>query len=502
MEGYLVVENLSFTYPHYRGLENSPVFENISFSVEKGETAVFLAPPESGKTTLSRILTALVPRYTGGILGGKIMAGETDIRKEKPYNLISLAGIVFQNPEEQIITPDVESEIGFSLEAAGHDYEHIKHKTDEALEKVSITNLRGMNTSSLSGGEKRKLLFAALAAADPDIWILDETFEEIDPEGRLFLLDFLKTEKKTVLILTSKMLDIYGKYSKKFFLYDGKTLTEGKDVPSESFLRKAKECGVILDPEKLARNVKKSKPSGRELPVVLKAENLFFRYPGSDFSLSVKDFSLRQGEVTVLIGKNGSGKSTLARIVSGLIRPDGGRISIEKNTSLAAADPDTLNRNVSYLFQNPDYQLFLPTVGEELMFGLKSLKCGRNEKKEMVERTARLFRLENLEAPPAIMSYGARKRLQAAIYYLLKKKIVIIDEADSGLSFNDYSLILNAFRSLDPPPAVMVISHDIKLAAGIADMVAVMDRGALLEGDSGIRVRRLLDISCARDTLC
>ncbi len=120
------------------------------------------------------------------------MAGETDIRKEKPYNLISLAGIVFQNPEEQIITPDVESEIGFSLEAAGHDYEHIKHKTDEALKKVSITNLRGMNTSALSGGEKRIIAFCSSCRSRPDIWILDETFEEIDPEGRLLLLDFLK----------------------------------------------------------------------------------------------------------------------------------------------------------------------------------------------------------------------------------------------------------------------------------------------------------------------
>ena len=95
------------------------------------------------------------------------------------------------------------------------------------------------------------------------------------------------------------------------------------------------------------------------------------------------------------------------------------------------------------------------------------------------------------------MSYGARKRLQAAIYYLLNKKILIIDEADSGLSFNDYTLILKSLRNLDPPPAVMIISHDMRLSAGLADRVLIMEGGSLLSGGSDERFKELLDISMA-----
>ena len=135
--------------------------------------------------------------------------------------------------------------------------------------------------------------------------------------------------------------------------------------------------------------------------------------------------------------------------------------------------------------------------GEELAFGLKTRRIDKEAQKKMIEQTVSLFRLESIDAPPAIMSYGARKRLQAAIYYLLNKKILIIDEADSGLSFNDYTLILKSLRNLDPPPAVMIISHDMRLSAGLADRVLIMEGGSLLSGGSDERFKELLDISMA-----
>ena len=499
MAAFLEIKNLSFIYPEYRGIKKRYIFKDLSLSVDKGEIAVFLAPPESGKTTLSRIITALVPRYTGGILDGEISIGDTDIKNEKPYNLLSRAGIVFQNPEEQILTPQVESEIGFSLETSGHDYDIIKNKTDLAISKIQIDHLKGMNPAYLSGGEKRKLLFACLAASDPELWILDETLEEIDPEGRIFLLEFLRNEKKTVLILTSKMLDIYRRYCDRFFLYDGDSLLDEKIKPDLVFMEKALKCGVYLDSLKLKANIKRlpAEKDSPDSPVLVKASGIKFRYPNSEFSLKIDDFYLKSGEVTVLLGRNGSGKSTLAKIISGLLIPESGSVSLDNKGKMSASTPDELNRNTAYLFQNPDFQLFLPTVGEELAFGLKPGKIDKEAQKKMIEQAVSLFRLESIDAPPAIMSYGARKRLQAAIYFLLNKKILIIDEADSGLSFNDYTLILKSLRNLDPPPAVMIISHDMRLSAGLADRVLIMEGGSLLGAGSDERFKNLLDISMA-----
>jgi len=506
MSDFLNVKNLSFRYPQYKYINNRDIFSNLSFSLKKGECTLFLAPPESGKTTLSGIMTALVPRYTGGELDGNILIDGTDITEERTYNLITKIGIVFQNPEEQILTTEVESEIGFALESLGHDYDFIKNKTDDVLEKIGITHLKGMNPSQLSGGEKRKLLLASLLALDPEIWILDETFEEIDPQSRVSILDLLKNLNKTVFILTSKMLDIYKNYCSRFFLYDGKNLMEKTKTPDAVFMEKAIEDGLYLDIEKIRESIKIHPESERDQVenhaignVFLKAEKLYFKYDDGNFEININDFYLRSGEIVVLIGKNGSGKSTFAKIISGLLKPSAGsgKIMIENNGKLKESSSGELNRNVSYFFQNPDLQLFLPTVGEELAFGLKGSGKNKSEIKNMVNEAIDLFHLDNADMPPALMSYGARKRLQAAIYYLLNKKIVIIDEADSGISFKDYAFIIKNIRNLDPLPAVMIISHDIKLSVGFADRIIIMENGTFVDSDHEKKLANLLDISTA-----
>ncbi|MCL2704628.1 MAG: energy-coupling factor ABC transporter ATP-binding protein [Spirochaetaceae bacterium] len=514
MSDFLKVKDISFRYPQYKYVKEKNIFNNFSFSLKKGEITLFLAPPESGKTTLSGILTSLVPRYTGGNLDGNIFIDGTDITEERAYNLITKIGIVFQNPEEQILTTEVESEIGFALEALGHDYDFIKNKTDDVLEKIGIAHLKGMNPSQLSGGEKRKLLLAALLALDPEIWVLDETFEEIDPQSRVSLLNLLRDLNKTVFILTSKMLDIYKKYCSRFFLYDGKELIEETKIPDtldtsdtpnmqkNSFMAKAIETGLYLDTEKINPESKQSngQDPGAE-NIFLKAENIYFKYDNGDFALNINDFYLKSGEIVVLIGKNGSGKSTFAKIISGLLKPSAGsgKIMIDDNGKLKERSSDELNKNVSYFFQNPDLQLFLPTVGEELAFGLKGSSKDKSEIKKLVNEAIDLFHLDNCDMPPALMSYGARKRLQAAIYYLLNKKIVIIDEADSGISFKDYAFIIKNIRSLDPVPAIMIISHDIKLSVGFADRIIIMENGTFVESDCEKKLTNLLDISTTGD---
>ena len=141
------------------------------------------------------------------------------------------------------------------------------------------------------------------------------------------------------------------------------------------------------------------------------------------------------------------------------------------------ASAEKLNRNCSYLFQNPDYQLFLPTARAELEYGLKLQKLPQNQIDEKVKEAIKVFGIENPEAPPVLMSYGQRKKLQAAIYWLLEKKIVIIDEADSGISAMEYRQIIDAFRQSPAHPAILIITHDIQLAALTADNIFRM--GAL-----------------------
>ncbi len=460
MAAILSVKNISFQYPSYPGLESRKLFDDLSFDLEKGSMNIFLALPGSGKTTLSRILSGLVPAYTGGELSGEIYKkAET--------------GIVFQNPDEQLFCSTAEKEVVFPLEASGLSREEIGRRADSAFQKTGIEYLRFKNPIHLSGGEKRRLLISVLCATDPEIWILDETLEEIDIYGREEILSFLKSSGKTILILTAKMLDVYKKYADTFFIYTDGHLKQFQGGGNQEFTAAVKNGGFCLAEAMPDENSIKALEAAEYKNPVLKVENLSFSYLDSDFLLNIESFALEQGKITAVIGTNGCGKSTLSHIIAGLLPPSAGTILLEGK----AVSSEKLNRNCSYLFQNPDYQLFLPTARAELEYGLKLQNLDSGEIEKRVEEAIKVFGIEHPDAPPVLMSYGQRKKLQAAIYWLLNKKIVIIDEADSGISSKEYRQIIEAFRQSPVNPAILIITHDIQLAALEADRIYRM--GAL-----------------------
>jgi energy-coupling factor transporter ATP-binding protein EcfA2 len=200
--------------------------------------------------------------------------------------------------------------------------------------------------------------------------------------------------------------------------------------------------------------------------------------PGPAFSLQIDNLQLAAGQTLAVVGDNGSGKSTLGRLLCGLLTPDTGKIHIRKKESLRLATTEDLNRFTGYLFQDPDLQIFLPTVLEELALGLKQLHLPAEEINRRVEQSISLFDLPATEAPPSLMSYGIRKKLQAAVYYLLDRPLMIIDEGDSGLSVNDFAEMIRIFRKEDG--ALIFITHDHRLAATLADEVLELQSGRLV----------------------
>jgi energy-coupling factor transporter ATP-binding protein EcfA2 len=185
---------------------------------------------------------------------------------------------------------------------------------------------------------------------------------------------------------------------------------------------------------------------------------------------------LFEGEMCCLLGRNGSGKSTLGRILCGLLRPDAGALTLARTGQTALGD--ALCAEVGYLFQNPDHQIYLPSVREELTVGLERPGESPRHREQRVADTAALFGLPALEEPPALMSYGARRRLQAATYYLLERRLLILDEVDSGLSYRELESLIEALRRSGA--GIVLITHDMRYARSVADRVLVMDAGKMI----------------------
>lgn len=457
MQEILKIQNLEYQYPSYPGLDFPQLLKGINLSVKSGDFKIILGKPESGKSTLLKIILSLIPRYTDGKISGTAEYMGTPIDQYKPYELIKMAGSVFQDPDEQIFTTSCDSEIAFALESLGIPGEEMLNRVNSALRVMNIETLRYRNPATLSGGEKKKLLAACLYAADPKIWLLDEILDELDPGAALKIIKNLLEKKKTVLLFSSKMLDIFKNIPCDILvLKDGK-LVDTEGMNETDFLNLLMEEGLIISNKSVVKQ--KVLPGTGKL---IKINDLKYKYPGnSDFSLFVENFHISRGEIVSLAGKNGSGKSTLGKLIAGLKEKESGVLTVNEKNSLSCG----------YLFQNPDYQIFLPTVEEELSFGLKL------QDSEIMDTIAK-FNLPDKNIPPALMSYGARKRLQAAVYYLMDRDIYILDEADAGLSLEDFDNLINLLYKKEK--AILIISHNLDLCSRYSNRVYLIDSGQIV----------------------
>ncbi len=184
----LTADNISFTY---KG-QNTPVFTDVFFELEKGRLAVISGPSGSGKSTLAGCLCGIIPALIPGEFSGEVRAD-------------GRVGIVFQDPDSQIFFSDTEDELAFAPENLCLDREEIGRRIDEVLDRLSMENLRNENPARLSGGQKQLVALAAVLTMEPDILILDEAFSQLDDNSKARAREVLLQlkEKGTSIVMVS-----------------------------------------------------------------------------------------------------------------------------------------------------------------------------------------------------------------------------------------------------------------------------------------------------------
>ena len=463
------VSHLQFSYPEY-GRPHFSVFKDLSLHVDDGENLLIIAPPDSGKTTLAKILIRGIPTYSGGVLKGEISIDGKDILQLESYDLVETITYIGQNPQEQLLMNTCSDEIIFPLESLSLARNEITRRVDSSLSHWGLSALSSVHPQELSGGERKRLLLAVSEAIGSRVWILDEVFDDLDDSYKKKLLTFLKHRTGCSITFASRFLPEFAHFFTSILtIVDGSIVSVNQDVIIESqrlgkepsafehqfspTQRLALRDGVIVHPR---RSVKSDIP----------------------FTVHVKDFFVEKNEIVALVGPNGSGKSTFSRVLCGLDKIQQGLITIDG----IALNSSQLKEKVGYLFQNPDYFLFLPTVFDELTFSLRNTsKLSRKEKEDIAIECASLFHL-SLTDNPTMMSYGERKRLQAAVYYLLKRPFLIIDEIDSGITYDQAYEIVSLYK--ESGCGLIIISHDASFASSVAHRTyEIVDNHVLLRGE-------------------
>ena len=515
------VEGVSFTY--HEG--ERPALRAVSLVQNAGEMIGVMGASGAGKSTLAKCLNRIVPEFEDGDFHGAIRIAGESLEHLRVCDVAPKVGMVFQDFESQLFSTNVAHEVAFAMEQVGMDRAEMDRRILPALEAVGLRGFEHRDPMSLSGGEKQRLAIASVLALRPSVIVLDEPTTDLDPEGRaeVFALIRKLREQGLSLIVIEHESEELRAADRIVVLREGEIAADGP--PSEVFARTGllTECGVrppglghaleLLGIDAQAKSVDQAYevivraypsvvastawPSAIEDPKAagdvavgpsfIEIENLSYSYAGGPRVVDSINLKVEAGEFLAIVGQNGSGKTTLAKSIVGLLVPATGRITIDGKDRSRMRPAETA-REVAYVFQNPDHQIFAATVDEEVAFGPRNFGLPEDEIRRRSDEALEAVGLQNeRQSDPFLLSKGERQRLAVASVLVLRPRMLILDEPTTGLDHREQLRMMALVRDLNRSGiAIVIITHTPWLVAEYARRVVLMRKGAKIF-DGGVR---------------
>jgi energy-coupling factor transport system ATP-binding protein len=534
MEPFLVFEDVSFQYPseQRRGSPISliPALNHISLEINQGEFIACIGANGSGKSTFARLADALlIPTL------GTVKVTGLDTRQPKNHPKIHAAvGMVFQFPEDQIISTTVEEDVAFGPENLAFPPQEIRERVDQALQETGLWEIRQRSPQMLSAGQIQRVALAGVLAMTPRCIIFDEATTMLDPAGRRAMtqaIQRLHGQGTTILFITHSMEE--AALAERLLVFDRGALVE--DGPPEQIFADPENLGRLgldLPPAaRLARAISKLFPQvspkhlnianllaelpdfpGTAVPwpahaetipgsgsaTEIEVEGLGYHYmrgtPLEQRALEGVFLQAAKAEVHGLAGRTGSGKSTLMQHLNGLLRPQEGRVRVGGfDLSDGSLDRRDIVRNVGLVFQNPEAQFFEHYAGDEIAFGPRQLKIAEPGNPLLAERVRWAMEKVGLDfeefkdRPLFTLSGGERRKVALASTLALQPSILLLDEPTAGLDPRSRRELLArlADMSMDGM-TILLSSHQMEDIALLAQSVTVMSKGKVaLSGKTG-----------------
>lgn len=491
--------SVSFTYDTKN---TGRALNRVSFFVARGERVAILGHNGSGKSTLSRILGGITDPTEGSVL-----INGRDIQEIEFRELRKTVGLVFQDPENQIVAAMVEDDTAFAPENQGLPPDEIQHRVDMALAAADMTHKKDSSVEALSGGEKQRLALAGVLAADVECLILDEPTAMLDPRGRVNVekvLRYLHAEGMTVIQVTHQLeAESFSDIQRVIVLSKGEIIWQGSTpgfwdnaerlgftVPDSLKVERWCDAHGISFPDGLAditpamtQELPQESPRAEKFRI----EGLGFRYDEKKYALKDINAHIYAGEWLSVIGRTGSGKSTLVQHLNALYKVQEGKIYFDgREIPQKGEEVHSLRQKVGLVFQNPEDQLFSATVRDELAFAPMNAGFRGDELEAAVIYGLECASLSHdfLERRPIALSGGERRLVAIASVLSAKPDVVVLDEPLAGLDASYQRNILEMLARLrDAGRTVITVTHDLNMALAYSDRILVLrDAGMIQEG--------------------
>lgn len=521
------VENLSFDYISYddEGSENgrTRVLKGVSLSVPEGQFVALLGHNGCGKSTLAKHLNAILTPTEGKVT----VCGIDTADEDRLYEIRSNVGMVFQNPDNQLVATIVEEDVAFAPENLGVAPEEIRKRVDDALRQVDMYDFREHAPHQLSGGQKQRVAIAGVIAMQPRCIVMDEPTAMLDPRGRREVMKTVKHLNRemgiTVVFITHYMDEaaqadrvvvmdggriIMDDVPKKVFSRVDELKSVGLDVPQVTELCAAlRKDGINISNEiifedecakalcELAKGASIAVPCESDAEKVgvidgvpaVEVKNLVYKYSvGTPFEKAAVDgvsLAVGKGELVGIIGHTGSGKSTLIQHLNGLIKPTSGEVFADgvniwdKNVSIR-----DIRFKVGMVFQYSEHQLFEETVAKDIAYGPRNMGLSEEEINKCVLSAAQSMDITHLlERSPFELSGGQQRRVALAGVLAMNPQVLILDEPAAGLDPRGREKILAQIQQYhrESGKTVLLVSHSMEDIVRFATKVLVMNKGKL-----------------------
>lgn len=522
------------TYTYEQGKEAVAVVRGISLRVAPGEWIAIIGASGSGKSTLTQLMSGYLPRAGGGVREGSVRVGGIDPAEADIADVAKVIGVVFQDPDAQLVQGRVEDETAFGPENLCVPAADIERRVTESLAAVGLSDRRMDAVHDLSGGGRQRTAIASVLSMEPPILVFDEAAASLDPgakQRQLTLLRELHRQGRTIVTVSGRLDAIAAAAPRLVVLAAGRVLLDG---PTGTLLREqrpqlerlgllpaaasgsaasAVACasaphliapagalaipaagGVPATASVTVSSTRASAASGstddpRQPTPLLEIRGLSYAYV-KKAKPALRDISLKllPGEWRLLCGENGSGKTTLSRLIMGLLRPPKGKIFWQGRDTSGKARYD-LAADIGYVFQQPEQQFVASSVLDELLYSYrKELRIPVSDdvpdhiyKKALSMLDAiRLTECKNMS--PYMLSGGAKKLLSVASVLIMPKRLYILDEPTAGADYEGGRRLAELCgQAIASGASIIMITHEPEMFEREATSRWTLDGGRLVD---------------------